>query len=92
METETGMEVGNMEGKIRVEFMGGESREVAGVAVNYMLGKTDLAGESVELYAEVALPPEEVPEDFGYDTLKADILMQARALGISPKNLEFWYD
>lgn len=81
-----------MEEKIRIDFMGGESREVAGTAVNYMIGKTDIAGESAELYAEVVLPSEEVPEDFGYDALKADILTQARALGISPKSLEFWYD
>ena len=45
-----------MEEKIRIDFMGGESREVAGTAVNYMIGKTDIAGESAELYAEVVLP------------------------------------
>lgn len=72
--------------KYEVMFQGGEGDY--GKAVNFMLSQID----DTRLYAEVELPEGDVPEDYGYDELKAEILEQAKAEGIPTDQLAFWYD
>lgn len=91
-----------MEEKIKVEFLGGESR-IGKEAVNYMLAKaTDAEGEEIELYAEVKASDYEAEikgdfnesdfNDYSYPLLKADIIKQAEENGIDTKKLEFYWD
>ena len=91
-----------MEEKIKVEFLGGESR-IGKEAVNYMLAKaTDAEGEEIELYAEVKASEYEAEiegdfnesdfDDYSYSLLKADIIKQAEENGIDTKKLEFYWD
>ncbi len=86
-----------MEEKIKVEFLGGESR-VGKEAVNYMLATTiDTEGEEIELYAEVKASDYEAEiegdfDDFSYSLLKADIIKQAEEKGIDTGKLEFYWD
>lgn len=54
--------------------------------VNYMM---DEAGE---LYAECAVPSNNVFEDYGYNSLKKAIIELAEEHGISADELEFQYD
>lgn len=91
-----------MEEKIKVEFLGGESR-IGKEAVNYMLAKaTDAEGEEIELYAEVKASDYEAEiegdfnendfDDYSYPLLKADIIKQAEEKGIDTKKLDFYWD
>ena len=70
----------------KIQFEAGTSRH-GDYGVNFLMGT--VAGSV--LYAETALP-EGASEDYGYLTLKAEILSQAEENGISPSDLEFWYD
>lgn len=72
---------------IKVEFNGGQGRQTS-AAVNYMLADVD----GVELYAEVEIPDDEDPDEYGYDELKAEIIAQAKANGIDTSLLKFWWD
>ena len=91
-----------MEEKIKVEFLGGESR-IGKEAVNYMLAKaTDAEGEEIELYAEVKASDYEAEiegdfnendfDDYSYPLLKADIIKQAEEKGRDTKKLDFYWD
>ena len=64
---------------IKIQFLGGESRHRAGTAVNYMTGN--------DLYAEHIVTTDDEME--GYEELKAEILEQAKILGISKSDLYF---
>lgn len=75
--------------KYNVEYQGGESREVPGVAVDYMLANVMVDGEEVELYAEKEAEEEETAT---YEDLKAMILEQAKEYGIAAESLSFYYD
>lgn len=70
--------------RYKVLFEGGESRTRPGAAVDYMLAVVD----GVELYAETT-----ATEDGGsYDELRAEIVEQAAAVGVSADQLSFYYD
>lgn len=71
--------------KHMVQFEAGEGREISG-GVNYLI-----CLDIPELYAEIAVP-DGASDDYGYLTLKARILEQARNLEIDTDTLEFWYD
>lgn len=93
--------------KINVEFNGGESRQNPGVACNYMIAKTEVDGEEIELYAEILIDdfcnehgidfededfdPEEIDEDV-YPVLRKEIVEQAAKYGITEDALKFWWD
>ena len=47
---------------------------------------------NLELYAEIELPNYDVPEEYGYDELKEEIINQAKENKIDVKKLEFWWD
>lgn len=79
--------------KIRIGFYGGESAYEAGKSCNYLIAlekPTDAEGDPVELYAEIILPDEDTPDDYGYEALKAEIIEQAKEHGIPAENLVFW--
>lgn len=73
--------------QVKVEFNGGEGRQTC-EPVNYMLANVD----DVELYAEIEIPDDEDPDEYGYDELKEDILSQARENNIPEWKLKFWWD
>lgn len=82
--------------KYDVEFSGGQSRYGTG-AVNYMLvdciptngaSECDANVQYASLYAEV--PAGDDDED--YDTLKAEIIDQAKEKNIPVEQLHFMYD
>ena len=81
-----------------VEYNGGESRERAGEACDYMLVWVpnpecefdEFADEEIGLYAEA--PAAEEDETATYEELRAEIIRQAVAAGIEPATLKFWYD
>lgn len=73
---------------IKVCFMGGISR-YSNKSVNYMLAEIE---DGLELYAEIELPNYDVPEEYGYDELKEEIINQAKENKIDVKKLEFWWD
>lgn len=80
--------------KTSVEFCGGQSR-YSEKAVNYMLAHiTNEKEEEVELYAEYEPTDAEYAADecAGYDRLREEITAQAKAHGIAPEALEFYYD
>lgn len=54
---------------INVEFNGGQGRKTD-AAVNYMLAEID----GVELYAEMEIPEDANPDEYGYDELKDEII------------------
>lgn len=72
--------------KIKVEYMGGESKENPGMAVDYMLAIAEMDGKEVELYAEEKAKED---EDANYNNLKSEILAQAKEAGIAEDELEF---
>lgn len=93
--------------KIDVIFAGSDSRQNPGVACDYMLAKTDVDGEEVELYAEILIDdfckehgmPFEGDEfdmnevdDAIYPVLWDEIVKQAAKHGISEDELKFWWD
>ena len=80
--------------KASVEFSGGQSR-YSERGVNYMLAHiTNEKEEEVELYAECEPTDAEYAADecAGYDRLREEITAQAKAHGIAPEALEFYYD
>ena len=72
---------------IKVTFDGGQGR-YADNAVNYMLADVD----GVELYAELEIPDDADPDEYGYNELKEEIISQAKERGIDVGRLEFWWD
>lgn len=72
---------------INVEFNGGQGRKTD-VAVNYMLAEID----GVELYAEMEIPEDANPDEYGYDELKDEIIAQAKENDIDESLLKFWWD
>ena len=72
---------------IKVTFDGGQGRYTDN-AVNYMLA--DVGG--VELYAEVEIPDDANPDEYGYDELKEEIISQAKEHDIDVNQLKFWWD
>lgn len=77
-------EVKNM---IKVTFEGGQGRNTD-KAVNYMIADVD----GVELYAEVEIPDDADPDEYGYDELKKEIISQAKEHDIDVNQLKFWWD
>lgn len=84
--------------KYRVEFSGGELRDNSYGC--YMICEVqDKDGDGVELYAEYPSPDEwdeDTPqcevsafEDEAFETLKTELLQQAKEVGISADQLEF---
>ena len=80
---------GDTKMKYNVEYQGGESREIPGVAVDYMLANVMVDGEEIELYAEKEAEKDETAT---YEDLKAMILEQAKEYGIAAESLSFYYD
>ena len=90
--------------KINVEFNGGESRQNPRVACDYMIAKTEIDGEKIELYAEVLIDEfcEEhdldyytddlEAEDLIYQQLRDEIVEQAKEHGILENALHFIWD
>ena len=72
---------------INVEFNGGQGRKTD-TAVNYMLAEID----GVELYAEMEIPEDANPDEYGYDELKDEIIAQAKENDIDTSLLQFWWD
>lgn len=87
---------------IEVTFQAGPGRTTApGIDVNYMQAIIETnEGDEIELYAEEAFPESVRPEtedvskfdDECYPRLKAAIIRQAKAFGIDPAILHFWWD
>ena len=90
--------------KINVEFNGGESRQNPGVACDYMIAKTEIDGEEIELYAEILIDDfckehgldydtdDLEAEDMIYQQLRDDIVEQAREHGILENAMHFSWD
>lgn len=72
---------------INVEFNGGQGRKTD-AAVNYMFAEID----GVELYAEMEIPEDANPDEYGYDELKDEIIAQAKENDIDESLLKFWWD
>ena len=72
---------------IKVTFDGGQGRNTE-KAVNYMIADVD----GVELYAEVEIPDDADPDEYGYDELKKEIISQAKEHDIDVNQLKFWWD
>lgn len=72
---------------INVEFNGGQGRKTD-AAVNYMLAEID----GVELYAEMEIPEDANPDEYGYDELKDENIAQAKENDIDESLLKFWWD
>lgn len=73
---------------IKITFEAGTSRN-GDHGVNYMMPAP--GANSPELYAEIPVP-EGADEEYGYLTLKDEIIHQAVAQNIDPATLAFWYD
>ena len=73
---------------IRINFEAGTSRN-GSHAVNFMMPAP--GANSPDLYAEIPVP-DGAEDDYGYLTLKQDILRQAVAQNIPAEALSFWYD
>lgn len=71
--------------KIRVEFLGGESRWNCGQGVNYMMADVD----DIELYAECVYDGDGCFDDYSYLILKEEIIKQAEENGIDVDRLVF---
>lgn len=90
--------------KINVEFNGGESRQNPGVACDYMIAKTEVDGEEIELYAEILIDDfckergldydtdDLEAEDMIYQQLRDDIVELAREHGILENAMHFSWD
>lgn len=72
---------------INVEFNGGQGRKTD-AAVNYMLAEAD----GIELYAEMEIPEDANPDEYGYDELKDEIIKQATENKIDTSLLKFWWN
>ena len=72
---------------INVEFNGRQGRKTD-AAVNYMLAEID----GVELYAEMEIPEDANPDEYGYDELKEEIIKQAKENKIDTSLLKFWWN
>lgn len=72
---------------INVEFNGGQGRKTD-AAVNYMLAEID----GVELYAEMEIPEDANPDEYGYDELKDEIIAQVKENKIDTSLLKFWWN
>ena len=72
---------------INVEFNGGQGRKTD-TAVNYMPAEID----GVELYAEMEIPEDANPDEYGYDELKGEIIAQAKENKIDTSLLKFWWN
>ena len=72
---------------INVEFNGGQGRKTD-TAVNYMLAEVD----GIELYAEMEIPEDANPDEYGYHELKDEIIAQAKENDIDTSLLKFWWD
>lgn len=72
---------------INVEFNGGQGRKTD-AAVNYMLAEAD----GIELYAEMEIPEDTNPDEYGYDELKDEIIKQAKENKIDTSLLKFWWN
>lgn len=72
---------------INVEFNGGQGRKTD-AAVNYMLAEAD----GIELYAEMEIPEDANPDEYGYDELKDEIIKQAKENKIDTSLLKFWWN
>lgn len=73
---------------IRINFEAGFSRNDAYV-VNFMMPVP--GANSPDLYAEIPVP-DGAEDDYGYITLKQEIVRQASAQNIPAEALSFWYD
>lgn len=73
---------------IRINFEAGTSRYDPH-AVNFMMPAP--GANSPDLYAEIPIP-EGAEDDYGYLTLKQEIIRQASAQNIPAEALIFWYD
>ena len=94
----------NIMNKINVEFNGGESRQNPGVACDYMIAKTEIDGEEIELYAEILIDDfckehgldydtdDLEAEDMIYQQLRDDIVELAREHGILENAMHFSWD
>lgn len=69
-----------------VQFESGTSNH-SGAGVNYLLDKLG----DIILYAETEVP-DGASDDYGYMSLKESIIEQAKAAGLDPSMLHFWYD
>lgn len=93
--------------KIDVIFEGSDSRQNPGVACDYMLAKTEVDGEEIELYAEILIDDfckeHDLPfegdefdmdevDDVIYPVLREEIVKQAAKYGIREDELNFWWD
>lgn len=74
--------------KIKVDYQSGEGR-FSTTTVDWMMAVVPTEEEDIELYAEAEPGEDELST---HDGLKAEIIAQAKAHGISPKILEFWLD
>ena len=82
--------------KYTIGYYSGESRQHPGKGCDYMIcAARDEYGEPIEMYAE-AICPDDVTEDnidawsdSVYDDLKAEIIEQAKRLGVAAEQLEF---
>lgn len=72
--------------KIKIQFAAGTSRH-GDYGVNYLIEVPFTLG----LYAEIPVP-DGASDDYGYFTLKQEILRQAAAHSITPAEIDFWYD
>lgn len=70
---------------MKIQFEAGTSRH-SSESVNYLICLDD-----DRLYAETVVP-DGASDDYGYLTLKAEILREAAEMGINADTLEFWYD
>lgn len=86
------------EDTFEVSYAGGESREVPGKGVDYMIvAAKDADGDDVELYAEMENPTARVidgepvvdDERATYEELKAEIIRQAKEAGVDTGLLDF---
>ena len=83
--------------KINVRYEIGESRN-GNYAVDYMLATVEINGEEIELYAEEENPTWNAEmEDYEdetatYESLKSEILKQAKEHKVSENELKFMYD
>lgn len=84
--------------KIRVEFLGGESRWNCGLDVNYMMAEVETDDDTIELYAECTYEGTEFDkepfdvdgfDDYSYPILKEEIIRQAEENGIDVNRLVF---
>ena len=79
--------VWNSNTKYEVRFDGGVSND--GKAVNFM----SVAIGGIVLYAETAPIPDDANlDEYGYEDLKTEIILQAKLKGIDPEVLKFWWD